>query len=164
MMNERSESTTVEKPTLLGRANRFFSGWFAPVPPPQPPADANTLAQMRTDYAILRTLMATERTLMAWVRTALSMISFGFTIYKVLQGLQSSGEVLVAQYEPRTVGLFLIGAGTLSMVLGAIEYWQTLKQLRQVQEIRLWRGSFFIAVVITVIGLSTFVSVIAELI
>jgi putative membrane protein len=34
--------------------------------------------------ALDRTRMAAERTLMAWVRTALSMIGFGFTIYKFL--------------------------------------------------------------------------------
>ena len=35
--------------------------------------------------ALDRNKLAAERTLMAWVRTALSMISFGFTIYKFLQ-------------------------------------------------------------------------------
>jgi putative membrane protein len=43
---------------------------------------ANDLAAERTDLAVDRTVMAAGRTLMAWVRTALSMISFGFTIYK----------------------------------------------------------------------------------
>ena len=39
--------------------------------------------------ALERTRLAAERSLMAWVRTALSMISFGFTIYKFMQA--SSG-------------------------------------------------------------------------
>ncbi len=42
------------------------------------------------DMARLRTSMASDRTLMAWVRTALSMISFGFTIYKFFQYLYES--------------------------------------------------------------------------
>ncbi|PYY11310.1 MAG: hypothetical protein DMG61_19450, partial [Acidobacteria bacterium] len=43
-----------------------------------------------TDLAFERTRMAAERTLIAWIRTALSMISFGFTIYKFLQAMQGS--------------------------------------------------------------------------
>lgn len=34
--------------------------------------------------AIERTVMAAERTLLAWVRSGVSLISFGFTIYKVV--------------------------------------------------------------------------------
>ena len=43
------------------------------------------LAEERTDLAFHRTVIAAERTLMAWIRTALSMIGFGFTIYKFFQ-------------------------------------------------------------------------------
>ena len=43
------------------------------------------LAEERTDLAYQRTIIAAERTLMAWIRTALSMIGFGFTIYKFFQ-------------------------------------------------------------------------------
>ena len=43
------------------------------------------LAEERTDLAVERSVMAAERTLMAWIRTALSMIGFGFTIYKFFQ-------------------------------------------------------------------------------
>ena len=47
--------------------------------------DANQLGVERTDWALERTFMAADRTLMAWVRTAISMIGFGFTLYKFLQ-------------------------------------------------------------------------------
>ena len=43
----------------------------------------------RTD-AMQRTLMEADHSLMAWVRTSLAMVSFGFTIYKVLQGFADS--------------------------------------------------------------------------
>ena len=42
-----------------------------------PPKLADVLATERTR-------MAADRTLMGWIRTALSMIGFGFTIYKFL--------------------------------------------------------------------------------
>ncbi|HMM77753.1 MAG TPA: DUF202 domain-containing protein [Gammaproteobacteria bacterium] len=42
----------------------------------------------------MRTLMAADRTSMAWTRTSLSLLGFGFTIYKVFQTLQESGKNL----------------------------------------------------------------------
>lgn len=70
-----------------------------------------------------RTRMAAERTLMAWVRTALSMISFGFTIYKFLEALlpQSTLPVLRAN-TPRNVGLTLIGIGTFALIVACIQH------------------------------------------
>src|SRR3546814_19011455 len=43
------------------------------------------------DLGELRTVMAADRTLMAWIRPALSMFSFGFTIYKVLESMAEAG-------------------------------------------------------------------------
>jgi putative membrane protein len=127
--------------------------------------NSNELAEDRTELAIKRTLMGADRTLMAWVRTALSMISFGFTIYKVMQGFQESSEHIIGQrYEPRTVGLFLVGLGTLSMVLGTIEYWQSFKDLGRLEEIKFWRPSFIMAMFISVAGVSVFLSIIMRLI
>ena len=41
--------------------------------------------------AVERTVMAVDRTLMAWVRTSLSLIGFGFTIYKVIAAVEKAG-------------------------------------------------------------------------
>ena len=65
--------------------------------------------------------MAADRSLMAWIRTSLSMTSFGFTIYKVLDGFKDAGVHLAHPNTPMRVGLFLTGMGTVSMVLGTIE-------------------------------------------
>ncbi len=72
----------------------------------------NELAHERTDLAAMRTMMAADRTLMAWVRTALSLQSFGFTIYKVLQALQEERGTLRRDQTPANVGLFLTAMGT----------------------------------------------------
>lgn len=96
------------------------------------PKTANELASDRTDLAVERTVMAANRTLMAWVRTALSMISFGFTIYKFLDAaVQKEGGKthLLHQEGPRRLGLFLIALGTASVVMGTVEYFQTIKGL-----------------------------------
>ena len=123
---------------------------------------SNELATERTDLAASRTLMAADRSLMAWIRTALSMISFGFTIYKLLQGFQAEGVSLAHPNTPRTVGLFLTGLGTASMIMGTIEYWQRLKELNRLERFRLWRPSFVIALVMSITGLILFVSIIGK--
>jgi putative membrane protein len=125
-----------------------------------PPRTSDELALARTDMAAHRTLMAADRTLMAWVRTALSMVSFGFTIYKILQGLAESGTALGVATQPRFVALFLIGLGNLSIVLGTMEYWQTARGLAREQVIPIWRPSFTMAVLIGVLSVFLFVAVI----
>ena len=84
------------------------------------------MAEERTDLATTRTLMAADRTLMAWTRTALSMISFGFTIYKVLEGFREAGVHLAHPHSPSYHWPFSHGMGTVSMVMGTIEYWRTI--------------------------------------
>lgn len=129
------------------------------------PKSSNDLAEDRTDLAVKRTLMGADRTLMAWVRTALSMISFGFTIYKILESFQESGgHLLSRQLDPQNVGLFLTGMGTISMVMGTFEYWHTLKELRRLASIRVWRPSFVMAMIISVAGLFVFVSIVTRLV
>lgn len=123
---------------------------------------ANELAVERTDMATDRTLMAADRSLMAWIRTALSMISFGFTIYKLLQGFQAAGTELGQASSPRVMGLFLTGLGTVAMVFGTIEYWHRLMGLREYRNYALWRPSFIMAVVMSATGLFLFVAIIAK--
>ncbi len=124
---------------------------------------ANDLAQERTDLAVHRTVMAADRSLMAWIRTALSMISFGFTIYKLLEGFQHGGGALPHTETPRNAGLVLVGLGTISMLLGSIEYWLTLRDLAHTMVVRLWRPAFVIALVMSVTGMLLFFSIILRL-
>jgi putative membrane protein len=131
---------------------------------------ANELAEQRTDLAIHRTVMAADRSLMAWIRTGLSLISFGFTIYKLLQEaarlVQERGGALRNDHSPRNVGLFLTGLGTIAIMIGTIEYWQTQKdlhrELRQEMRFVVWRPAFIIAVIMSVAGLLMFLSIISQ--
>ena len=79
------------------------------------------------DLAFERTIMAESRTLMAWVRTAISMISFGFTIYKFFH---ESGMKAIGYFTPRHVGMIMILMGQLALLWGLIEHRSTIKKLR----------------------------------
>jgi len=83
-----------------------------------------------TQLAVERTHLAHERTMMAWVRTSTSLISFGFTIYKFLQGAEKSG---VAHppglLTPRRFGLAMIGMGLLGLLVASIENRKNVKTL-----------------------------------
>jgi len=124
---------------------------------------SNELAQMRTDLATSRNLMAADRTLMAWVRTSLSLDSFGFTIYKVLKAFQQGGGELRQENTPRNVGMFLTGLGTLAILMGTIEYWETLKELHERKDFRLTRPSLIMALIMSVMGVFLFVSIMTKL-
>ena len=94
--------------------------------------ERTTLADERTDLALTRTLLALDRTLMAWVRTATSLISFGFTIYKVFQQLaQATNAPPHRLLDPRGVALVLMGLGVGGLIVATIDY---RRQTRAMQE------------------------------
>ncbi|HMK45958.1 MAG TPA: DUF202 domain-containing protein [Methanocella sp.] len=81
-------------------------------PPAEPP-----------DLSYDRTRMAADRTLMAGTRTTVSMISFGFSIYKFFQYLRESD--VLGQFPgtgPRLIGEALVILGTALMGLAIAEY------------------------------------------
>jgi putative membrane protein len=78
---------------------------------------ATELASRRTGMAFQRTRLAADRTLMAVIRTSLSLISFGFTIHKVFQGLKDSGAIAHAA-SGRNFGVALVLLGLVMLLIG----------------------------------------------
>ena len=112
----------------------------------------NRATRPRRDLGAMRTMMAADRTLMAWIRTALSLLSFGFAIYKILQEVEQAGK-LSSDETPRNVGLVFAIAGTTAMVMGTIEYWQTLHELRRDTYFTQFRPALIMALAMSVSGL-----------
>lgn len=136
------------------------------------PKTANDLAAERTELAVDRTVMAANRSLMAWVRTALSLISFGFTIYKVLETAAKDLKVFetatkktpftsMQTHGPRNLGLFLIALGTMSVIFGTIEYFDTLKRLDKLsrRNYKPFNYSLLVGIVIGLLGFLLFVTI-----
>lgn len=124
------------------------------------------LSHERTDLSIERTVMAANRNQMAWVRTSLSLISFGFTIYKFLQAEIANAEHLkIIQVQgPRRIGIVLIAIGTVAMILGTIEYFQTIKYLNTLSKKphKLFNFSTFVGLLVGLLGLFLLVTIIAN--
>jgi putative membrane protein len=94
-------------------------------------ATSTTSLDAGTRLAIDRTRLAYERTLMAWVRTSVSLISFGFTIYKFFQfELGDRAPVPGQLVGPREFALALITVGLASLLLATIEHRHTMRDLR----------------------------------
>ena len=112
------------------------------------------LAEQRTDLALHRTIIASERTLMAWIRTALSMIGFGFTIYKFFQYLPAelaAGNVRRPQ-APRNLAMTLIALGTLALTAAAVQHRLTLNDFGASGKRHIWSLSFGVAIFVILIG------------
>jgi inner membrane protein YidH len=127
-------------------------------------ANATALAEERTDMALHRTIIAAERTLMAWIRTALSMIGFGFTIYKFFQYLPqeiAAGNVARPQ-APRNLGMTLIALGTLALVGAAWQHRRYLNEIGVSQNRHLWSISFAVANLVALIGVIAFYGVLVR--
>ena len=92
-------------------------------PESMPPLDRST------ELAFERTRAAYERTMMAWIRTATSLITFGFTIYKLFQleglGRAQEGRLIGA----RGFAFILVSIGLMSLLLATIEHRQNIRAL-----------------------------------
>ena len=88
-----------------------------------PPLDRST------QLAFERTRIAYERTMMAWIRTGTSLITFGFSIYKLFQleglGHPQPGRLI----GPREFAFMLVSIGLISLLLATLEHRQNIRTL-----------------------------------
>ena len=84
------------------------------------------------DLALRRTFLAHDRTLMAWIRTSVSLISFGFTIYKFFQYLAETEKAHIhTLFGPRQFALTMIGIGVLGLAFASIDHMRAMKDLEK---------------------------------
>ena len=115
------------------------------------------------ELALRRTFLAHERTLMAWIRTSVSLISFGFTIYKFFQYLSQEIPFQRRTYfGPREFAAAMIGLGVVSLAVAVIDYRHTRKILGlDASEYRSLAGK--LAAMVFVFGVALLVAVLLRL-
>lgn len=85
----------------------------------------------KTRLAFERTRVAYDRTVMAAVRTATSLITFGFTVYKIFE-FEIPGRAYANQLVgPREFGITMILIGISSLLIAAYEYRRDRKEIRK---------------------------------
>jgi putative membrane protein len=114
------------------------------------------------DLGAMRTVMAADRTLMAWIRASLSMFTFGYTLYKVLQEIKAMGQIEIHDAAPRNAGILLTVAGTIALVMGIFEYLGTLRMLRRSYPFRFARPSLIMSIVMAFAGVFLCVGILSR--
>ena len=80
-----------------------------------------------TQLAMERTHLSYERTLMAWIRTSLSMITFGFTLGKLaqmLQSVQTKGvPTVLVPASIKDLAYLLVVLGTVALLGASYQHW-----------------------------------------
>ncbi|HVE23360.1 MAG TPA: DUF202 domain-containing protein [Acidocella sp.] len=77
--------------------------------------------------------MGADRTLMAVIRTSLSLISFGFTIFKVVQNLSDAKLIKLNSSVPH-FGIGLVLLGILMLATGIVYHGQFMWRLRAIRK------------------------------
>ena len=95
---------------------------------------------------------------MAWIRTAISMIGFGFGLFKFFQYLPediAAGNVQRPN-APRNLGLTLVALGTLALAAAAWQHRGFLQAIGAKHTRHNWSVSFVVAIAVVLIGCVTF--------
>ena len=114
-----------------------------------------------TTLALERTFLAYERTLMAWTRTSVSLISFGFTLFKFFQYMVERDPVKHAEnvLGPKTIGVLMIGIGTFMLLLAAIMHARKMIELRKSYPEAQFSQSVILAFLISLLGLLMLIAI-----
>jgi len=105
--------------------------------------------------AVDRTRLAAERTLMGWIRTCFSMMTFGFTIFKVMQELRLfSANTPTTPQGARELGLALAGIGTFALLVACFQHWRYTRRLKRISPGAPFDMTLMVAFLVVCLGLS----------
>jgi putative membrane protein len=110
----------------------------------------------RNELEMERNFLAHERTLRSWLRTSISLISFGFTIYKFFQEATETQADKERMLSPRIVGMIMILFGLLALLLAQMQRQMAVKKIREAYPDMQKSISSLISVLVLVFGLTLF--------
>lgn len=114
-----------------------------------------------TRLAYDRTWLAYERTMQAWIRTAISLITFGFSVYKLVDIVERDPAHARRLVGPHVFGFTLVAIGFIALGLATVEYRQSIHVLRAEYGESPRSTSVFFAGLIAALGLFALISMIA---
>lgn len=116
--------------------------------------DRNT----RFDYD--RTWLAYEQAMQAWIRTALSLIAFGFSVYKLVDIIDRNPADEKYLVGTHAFGFILVVIGFVALAIATIEYRQSIRVLREEYGQSPRSTSVFFAGLIAALGIFALVAMI----
>ena len=113
---------------------------------------------------VMNTLMAADRTLDVVDAHVAFVAEFWVHHFQDPPGIAGTeGKFVVRAEVPRNAGLFLTAMGTFAMVMGTLEYWQTLRVLNQQRIFSRPRSPLIMAIIMSISGILLFVSILWKL-
>ena len=83
-----------------------------------------------TELAYNRTWLSYERTTQAWIRTATSLITFGFSVFKLSDIVKPPTESASRLLGVHEFAYVLVGIGFLSLLMGTLDSRSSMNALR----------------------------------
>jgi putative membrane protein len=104
--------------------------------------------------SLIRTRLSFERTLMSWVRTAVTLITFGFTLYKAFSYLQQHGRPRALVFgTAHGFAVAMIGIGLTAMIVSLVQHWRHVAVLRELDaELPLVSVGLLVAISFVIVG------------
>jgi len=87
-----------------------------------PARETDATVPSSSELALERTRLANERTLMAWIRTSVSLISFGFSIYKFFDFFRGGQPLPSGIIGPRRFAIAMIGIGLFALAAATAQH------------------------------------------
>lgn len=105
--------------------------------------------------------MAYERTMMSWIRTAISLITFGFTIYKFFEYLHLAGQAAPAHHRigSRGFAMFMICIGVVTLAVATFAHYRAMRIYRRLGGKQVYSIATVPAVLVSILGLIALIAV-----
>ena len=123
--------------------------------------------KIEKEIAFDRDRFAADRTILAWIRTSISLIGFGFSIFKFFQlvkELHPLGAQTTIPSGTKNFGIALVALGVIFLILATFEYIAFIKRLcHKACQPFVLSASLMASFFLSIVGLIALVSMLFEI-